>query len=134
MQAWELHEQGNLRELVDPDLNLQQDEELEVERVINIALMCLQVSGEKRPTMDRVLIMLQNEAASEIVAPANPGNTKALYQRHTPPPYRQGFDEGDSSTSYPTTSSSSAFAFGHDHDGHSTDASATLELSLMKAR
>ena len=67
MQAWKLHREGNLMDLVDPKLNLRDDERLEVQRLINIALLCVQSTAEQRPTMARVVAMLQNDSESEVL-------------------------------------------------------------------
>jgi len=47
---------------------LDADEELEVQRVINIALLCLQQSHENRPTMGEVMAMLQGDHFNLAVA------------------------------------------------------------------
>ncbi|KAG0504688.1 hypothetical protein M758_11G071100 [Ceratodon purpureus] len=65
--AWKLHREGNLMDLVDPKLNLRDDERLEVQRLINIALLCVQNTAEQRPTMARVVAMLQNDSESEVL-------------------------------------------------------------------
>ena len=41
-------------ELVEPALFLNKDEELEVRRIINIALLCIQVESERRPTIGAI--------------------------------------------------------------------------------
>lgn len=51
--------------LVDPTLDLQDDQKLQVQRLINIALLCLQNNDEQRPTMARVVAMLQGDTAAE---------------------------------------------------------------------
>ena len=49
-------------DLVDPTLQLHTDEEhAEVLRVIKIALQCLQMIGDRRPTMAQVITMLQGK-------------------------------------------------------------------------
>ncbi|KAG0615338.1 hypothetical protein M758_5G033200 [Ceratodon purpureus] len=65
--AWKLHGEGNLMDLVDPRLILQDEEKVEVQRLINIALLCSQDAAEKRPTMARVVAMLQHDTESEVV-------------------------------------------------------------------
>jgi len=54
-------------QLVDSTLVLQDDQKLEVTRLINIALLCLQHHEEHRPTMARVVAMLQGDTESEVV-------------------------------------------------------------------
>jgi len=65
--AWMLHGARNLMQLVDSTLVLQDDEKLEVTRLINTALLCLQHNEEQRPTMARVVAMLQGDIESEVV-------------------------------------------------------------------
>ncbi|KAG0608240.1 hypothetical protein M758_8G090300 [Ceratodon purpureus] len=71
--AWKLHREGNLMDLVDPTLSLRDDEKFEVQRLINIALLCVQNAPEQRPTMARVVAMLQNDTESEVVV-LSPGD------------------------------------------------------------
>jgi hypothetical protein len=46
-------------ELIDPELSLSRDEETEVRRIINIALLCIQLEPERRPTMAAVVATLE---------------------------------------------------------------------------
>jgi hypothetical protein len=48
--------------LVDPKLHLNPDEEVEAKRVLEVALMCIQTSVEKRPTMFAVVSMLLGDS------------------------------------------------------------------------
>lgn len=45
LQAWTLHREGKVMDLVDPTLILQDDEKIEAQRLINIALLRSQRSG-----------------------------------------------------------------------------------------
>jgi hypothetical protein len=54
-------------DLVDPTLILQDDEKADVPRVTSIALLCSQDAAEERPTMARVVAMLQHYPESEVV-------------------------------------------------------------------
>ncbi|KAG0624025.1 hypothetical protein M758_3G218500 [Ceratodon purpureus] len=66
--AWLLHEQDRLMELIDPELQLTTDEEVrDVQRVINVCLLCIQNSAEKRPSMARVVSILQSDTESEVI-------------------------------------------------------------------
>lgn len=57
-------------DMVDKTMSLEGDEdELEVQRLINIALLCIQNVAEQRPSMERVVAMLQGDSESEAVAP-----------------------------------------------------------------
>lgn len=130
VQAWDLHEQGKLLDLIDPRLGLQNDDLAEAQRVINIALMCLQNSGDKRPNMDRVLTMLQGETISEVIAPVSAGNTEALYRRRY-----SGNNEVGMESSYSVSPSDPLSPnLLTNPDGHLTDGTATLELSVLTPR
>jgi hypothetical protein len=61
MQAWTLHDEDKIAELIDPTLILSVNEQWEVQRVIKIAMLCLQNSDVKRPTMAQVVAMLQGD-------------------------------------------------------------------------
>jgi hypothetical protein len=65
-QAWRLHDEGTLLEIVDPAMNITGYEE-EVERALNVALLCVQSIGPRRPSMARVVSMLKGEVEIEVV-------------------------------------------------------------------
>jgi hypothetical protein len=66
-QVWELYENGRPLEFVDPKLT--EYDAYEVLRVIRVALHCTQGSPHKRPSMSRVVAMLNGDAdAAEDVA------------------------------------------------------------------
>ena len=67
VQAWKLHGDGKLMDLVDSTMILSEDERMEAQRLINIALLCSQDAPEQRPTMARVVAMLQHDTESEVV-------------------------------------------------------------------
>ncbi len=60
MQAWFLHKTNMLISLVDQKIH-NTIVESEMRRVINVALLCVQVETTKRPIMSQVLSMLQGE-------------------------------------------------------------------------
>ncbi len=60
MQAWSLHKTNMLISLVDQKIH-NTIVESEMRRVINVALLCVQVETTKRPIMSQVLNMLQGE-------------------------------------------------------------------------
>lgn len=65
-----LHEDGKPMDLIDPALHLDESEQLEAQRVINVALLCLHFSDLKRPTMAQVVAMLQGDHLDDLaVAP-----------------------------------------------------------------
>ncbi|KAG0597369.1 hypothetical protein M758_UG332200 [Ceratodon purpureus] len=55
----ELYNNSNVMEVVDPALSLDKEEDLEVRRIINIALLCIQVEPERRPTMGAIVATLE---------------------------------------------------------------------------
>jgi len=67
-QAWKLHKEGRLMEIMDPRLHVNKDEEMEVRRVLETAVSCVQTSPEKRPTMFRVVAMVAGDASVEPIA------------------------------------------------------------------
>ncbi|CAK9882199.1 unnamed protein product, partial [Sphagnum jensenii] len=60
-KAWRLHREGNLIDIVDQNLHLLNDETIQAQRLLNITLLCLLNDGEKRPSMARVVAMLQGD-------------------------------------------------------------------------
>ncbi|KAK6124407.1 hypothetical protein DH2020_017390 [Rehmannia glutinosa] len=73
--AWELHEEGKLLDLVDPELEEFPNDE--VIRYMKVALFCTQANASRRPLMSQVLEMLSK-------------NVKLNEKQLTPP----GFFEG----------------------------------------
>ena len=58
-QAWKLHSEDKLMELLDPNLRpLNEPDEIEVLRVIKTALSCIQLKVARRPAMLTVVSML----------------------------------------------------------------------------
>ncbi|PON96085.1 Protein kinase-like domain containing protein [Trema orientale] len=55
-KAWQLHEEGRLLELVDPDLGEFPKEE--VTRYMKVAFFCTQAAANRRPLMSQVVDML----------------------------------------------------------------------------
>jgi len=62
LQAWKLLSKNSLMDLIDPRLQCSNIELFEVKRVLEIAILCVQTSAEKRPTMFRVVAMLAGDA------------------------------------------------------------------------
>ncbi|KAH8970998.1 hypothetical protein BDL97_02G119700 [Sphagnum fallax] len=65
--ACSLHEQDRLTDLIDQRLNINVSND-EAQRIINVALLCVQTSATRRPSMARVLAMLLNEVDVEVVS------------------------------------------------------------------
>ncbi|KAG1347225.1 G-type lectin S-receptor-like serine/threonine-protein kinase B120 [Cocos nucifera] len=61
--AWELWEQGNCLELMDPLLS-DGCSTSQISRCIHVALMCVQENASDRPTMSDVITMLSTESAA----------------------------------------------------------------------
>ncbi|KAK6133387.1 hypothetical protein DH2020_032851 [Rehmannia glutinosa] len=97
--AWELHEEGKLLDLVDPEL--EEFPKDEVLRYMKVALFCTQANASRRPVMSQVIQMLSK-------------NVRLNEKELTPPGFFE--DSGrlsgktsknkssDASTSYQTTS------------------------------
>ncbi|KAH8931619.1 hypothetical protein BDL97_19G032000 [Sphagnum fallax] len=77
--AWSLHKTNMLISLVDPKIQ-NTIVESEVRKVINVALLCIQVETTKRPTMSQVLGMLQGDMdLPNIIANSSENNVSSLY-------------------------------------------------------
>ena len=77
-------------ELVDPTLSLSKDEELEVRRIINIALLCIQLEPERRPTMTAIVATLEGilNLEAEGMQHLSPVNSTPLEEQ---PPRNGGY-------------------------------------------
>ncbi|KAH9534576.1 hypothetical protein CY35_17G012400 [Sphagnum magellanicum] len=64
--VWTLHEGNKLLELVDPKVKARNHEE-EILHVINIGLLYVQSTASKRPSMSRIVAMLQGDMEMEVV-------------------------------------------------------------------
>lgn len=72
LQAWEAWDQGTVNELLDRSVAEPKPEILfELERCVQIGLLCVQQSPEHRPTMAAVVTMLNNNS-SQIPPPKTP--------------------------------------------------------------
>ncbi|CAM0902803.1 unnamed protein product [Alopecurus aequalis] len=70
-KVWDLYENGNPLDFVDPKLSKYNSEE--VLRVIRVALICTQGSPHRRPSMSKVVAMLTGDAdmsAEEVIKPS----------------------------------------------------------------
>jgi hypothetical protein len=59
-QVWKLYEEAKLLEMVDPKVNTHNHEK-DIIHVINIGLLCVQSTASKRPSMARIVAMLQGD-------------------------------------------------------------------------
>ncbi|KAL8460360.1 hypothetical protein ACS0TY_032047 [Phlomoides rotata] len=94
--AWELHEEGKLLDLVDPELEEECPKDVVV-RYMKVALFCVQANTSRRPLMSQVTEMLSK-------------NVKLNEKQLTPPGFFQDSSKESkgklpqTSTSYPMTS------------------------------
>ncbi|KAH9554708.1 hypothetical protein CY35_08G076700 [Sphagnum magellanicum] len=73
--VWKLYEEAKLLEIMDPKLNTHNHEK-DIIHVINIGLLCVQSTASKRPSMARIVAMLQgDEMEIEVVIKENPLRT-----------------------------------------------------------
>lgn len=105
LQVWHLHKEDNLMALVDPKLHLNPEEEMEARRVLEVALMCIQMSVEKRPTMFSVVSMLLGD--SEISVNVSDDSTWLDLNYHPELRLLEGNSTRDSSQLLTSSSSNS---------------------------
>ncbi|CAM6025065.1 unnamed protein product [Sphagnum balticum] len=73
--VWKLYEEAKLLEIVDPKMNTHNHEK-DIIHVINIGLLCVQSTSSKRPSMARIVAMLQgDETEMEVVIKETPLKT-----------------------------------------------------------
>lgn len=138
LQAWHLHDLNSLMDLVDPTLHLTDDELRDVHRVINVSLLCIQNNAERRPSMARIVSILQSDTESEVVVLAE-GKCEPLYKpdNRSQQSVNYGrssllesvYEEGGSSSSAVSTGN-----HGRIRRGPSDDISIAVELSHVRAR
>ncbi|CAO2165261.1 unnamed protein product [Urochloa humidicola] len=96
--AWRLWEDGNCKQLIDNSLSVEEhDQEAEIVRCIQTALLCVQANPEDRPNMREVIRILSNKDTQldnpkqpayfnePIVATSNPISTQYLTAIHVHP-------------------------------------------------
>ncbi|KAG0626617.1 hypothetical protein M758_2G138500 [Ceratodon purpureus] len=66
-RAWKLHKENRLLDLKDPALVVSDDEAVEVQRVLETAVLCVQNAPEKRPSMFQVAAMLAGNANADVL-------------------------------------------------------------------
>jgi hypothetical protein len=114
---------------VDPKLHLNPDEEVEARRVLEVALMCIQTSVEKRPTMFAVVSMLLGD--SEISVNVSDYSTWLDLDNHPELRLLEGGSTRSSSQLLSSTSTSHSPRRVHSKKKNSI---ATLELSDLGGR
>ncbi|KAG0624024.1 hypothetical protein M758_3G218400 [Ceratodon purpureus] len=132
--AWQLHEENRLLDLVDPTLHLTEDETRDVQRVINVCLLCINNASEKRPTMARIVSILQSDTESEIQVLGEESEPSYRFRKksvnYTSSELESVLEEG---------SSSNGAANGEHHEKsqqprREDDLSVAVELSAVRAR
>ncbi|XP_065877270.1 G-type lectin S-receptor-like serine/threonine-protein kinase RKS1 isoform X1 [Euphorbia lathyris] len=68
--VWELWKEGRALEIVDESVSAESNQAEEIERCIQIGLLCVQESAIDRPTMSGVLLMLSND--TPLASPKQP--------------------------------------------------------------
>uniref|UniRef100_A0A0E0QMM4 Protein kinase domain-containing protein n=1 Tax=Oryza rufipogon TaxID=4529 RepID=A0A0E0QMM4_ORYRU len=70
--AWELWRGGNLMEFIDPSLHGETHSAAEIQRWVQIALLCVQLGPEERPDMWDVVLMLSSDSTVILPKPSRP--------------------------------------------------------------
>nr|BBF89421.1 KI domain interacting kinase 1-like [Oryza glaberrima] len=70
--AWELWRGGNLMEFIDPSLRGETHSAAEIQRWVQIALLCVQRGPEERPDMWDVVLMLSTDSTVILPKPSRP--------------------------------------------------------------
>ncbi|XP_028800639.1 cysteine-rich receptor-like protein kinase 3 [Neltuma alba] len=71
-KAWKLYEKDRHLELVDNTLDPNAYDAEEVKRIIEIGLLCIQASADRRPMMSEIVVLLQNKDLLENITPTMP--------------------------------------------------------------
>ena len=74
MQAWKNWTEGTALNIVDPILQLRDDERSrsEIMKCIHIALLCVQENPATRPTMNSIVVMLTSYSDITLPGPSQP--------------------------------------------------------------
>ncbi|GLJ51903.1 hypothetical protein SUGI_1102590 [Cryptomeria japonica] len=78
--VWSLHEENKVLEVVHKEEKMEGYDEEEVVRVINLALLCIQGSGSRRPSMSEVVTILLNKAEIDFQTPLQPAFVDVGYK------------------------------------------------------
>ncbi|CAN6917735.1 unnamed protein product [Brassica oleracea] len=79
-----LHQEGKLKQLIDKDLNDKYDT-VELEEIVQVALLCTQFNPSNRPKMSEVMKMLEGDGLADRWEASQSGGAKSL-----PPPLPSG--------------------------------------------
>lgn len=79
-----LHQEGKLKQLIDKDLNDKFDR-VELEEIVQVALLCTQFNPSYRPKMSEVMKMLEGDGLAERWEASQNGAAESL-----PPPLPSG--------------------------------------------
>ncbi|KAF2583935.1 hypothetical protein F2Q70_00036420 [Brassica cretica] len=83
-QVKKLHQEGKLKQLIDKDLNDKYDR-VELEEIVQVALLCTQFNPSNRPKMSEVMKMLEGDGLADRWEASQSGGAKSL-----PPPLPSG--------------------------------------------
>lgn len=137
LQAWHLHDLNRLMDLVDPTLQLTDDEMRDVQRVINVCLLCIQNAPERRPSMARIVSILQSDTESEVLV-LGEGKSEPAYKPGMRSQRSVDYGRNGLESVSEEVGSSSAGAKGRHgrprRGPESEDLSIAVELSEMRAR
>ncbi|XP_057855575.2 cold-responsive protein kinase 1-like [Cryptomeria japonica] len=78
--VWSLHEENKVLEVVHKEEKMEGYDEEEVVRVINLALLCIQGSGSRRPSMSEAVTILLNKAEIDFQTPLQPAFVDVGYK------------------------------------------------------
>ncbi|KAL0718743.1 hypothetical protein Bca4012_068066 [Brassica carinata] len=77
LQVKKLHQEGKLKQLIDKDLNDKFDR-VELEEIVQVALLCTQFNPSNRPKMSEVMKMLEGDGLAERWEASQNGGAKSL--------------------------------------------------------
>ncbi|KAL0667940.1 hypothetical protein Bca4012_030644 [Brassica carinata] len=84
LEVKKLHQEGKLKQLIDKDLNDKYDR-VELEEIVQVALLCTQFNPSNRPKMSEVMKMLKGDGLAERWESSQNGGAASL-----PPPLPSG--------------------------------------------
>lgn len=95
MQVKKLHQDGKLNQMVDKDLKGNFDR-VELEEIVQVALLCTQFNPSCRPKMSEVLKMLEGDGLAEKWEASQEVETPRFGSSETPPQRYSSFIEESS--------------------------------------
>lgn len=95
LQVKKLHQEGKLSQMVDRDLKSNFDR-VELEEIVQVALLCTQFNPSCRPKMSEVLKMLEGDGLAEKWEASQEVETPRFGSSETPPQRYSSFIEESS--------------------------------------